>query len=523
MTITNCHRKQILTIFLIISITVLFVHNVNSHYFLGDDAFISFRYALNLIEGKGLVWNVGEYVEGYTNFLWVLLMAASLALGIAPELASNVLSIISGALLIYALGTFSARKRTLMDPFLWLPLVILSISKSFTAWSTSGLETMFFTLVIFAALITFLKERETKHYLPIKSALLFSIGALTRPEGNLFLAIAGCFFLFDIVTKKRSLKTGIIWSLPCLLIIGTHLLWRYSYYGFWLPNTFYAKVPGTWWEQGFFYLSLFVKSYHIIWFLPFLLVPPLLKRKGPHYSAVLFFTVIAIYLFYVVSVGGDRFEFRFLVVIFPYFYWLIAEGMAACVSFIPIKAIRQGAVIILCAALAYTTSTSTFKEKGIQGIVSIKNITEYANSRIKQGKFLRKQIEQGVLPADIILALGGAGAVPYYTGWTTIDRRGLNDLTIAHTPITQRKRIAHERDATPDYLTKRGVIVFDRFNRLLFPNDNMLKKDKVYRYGGQPIRVRGIKLDNRHLIFATFISDEKLAETFKGHTIIKQL
>ena len=42
-----------------------------------DDAFISFRYARNLLDGHGLVWNPGERVEGYTNFLWTILLAGA--------------------------------------------------------------------------------------------------------------------------------------------------------------------------------------------------------------------------------------------------------------------------------------------------------------------------------------------------------------------------------------------------------------------------------------------------------------
>lgn len=43
--------------------------------FIQDDAFISFRYAYNLVNGIGLVWNEGERIEGYTNFLWTLAMS----------------------------------------------------------------------------------------------------------------------------------------------------------------------------------------------------------------------------------------------------------------------------------------------------------------------------------------------------------------------------------------------------------------------------------------------------------------
>ncbi|MBR32741.1 MAG: hypothetical protein CMN77_15670 [Spirochaetaceae bacterium] len=60
---------------------------------IADDAFISFRYALNLIRGHGLVFNAGEHVEGFTNFLWTILVALGLKMQISAELFSTVLSI----------------------------------------------------------------------------------------------------------------------------------------------------------------------------------------------------------------------------------------------------------------------------------------------------------------------------------------------------------------------------------------------------------------------------------------------
>lgn len=63
---------------------VFFIVNVQQYCFLGDDAYISFRYALHLYQGHGLVWNPGERVEGYTNFLWVIIMALGMAVKI-PE------------------------------------------------------------------------------------------------------------------------------------------------------------------------------------------------------------------------------------------------------------------------------------------------------------------------------------------------------------------------------------------------------------------------------------------------------
>lgn len=54
------------------------------HRFIQDDAFITFRYAYNLAHGNGLVWNEGERVEGYTNFLYALIMSIPMRLGFEP-------------------------------------------------------------------------------------------------------------------------------------------------------------------------------------------------------------------------------------------------------------------------------------------------------------------------------------------------------------------------------------------------------------------------------------------------------
>src|SRR5689334_10099421 len=56
-----------------------------------DDAYITFRYARNLVRGLGLVYNPGERIEGYTNFLWTILVAAGLKLHVAPEVTTKLL------------------------------------------------------------------------------------------------------------------------------------------------------------------------------------------------------------------------------------------------------------------------------------------------------------------------------------------------------------------------------------------------------------------------------------------------
>src|SRR5437773_1541112 len=81
-----------------------------------DDAFISFRYARNLVQGYGLVFNPGEYVEGYTNFLWTLLMAGVVALGNDPEIVSKLLGLLSNGATVLLVWWWSNRTRQPQQP-----------------------------------------------------------------------------------------------------------------------------------------------------------------------------------------------------------------------------------------------------------------------------------------------------------------------------------------------------------------------------------------------------------------------
>ena len=109
-------------------------------WFLCDDAFISFRYVRNLLEGHGLVFNPGEYVEGYSNFLWVLELAALWGIfGIRPEDAAPWLSVACTAGTLAAMLWWVARAPGLRHRRLvaWMALGLVCSSATFVVW-TSG-------------------------------------------------------------------------------------------------------------------------------------------------------------------------------------------------------------------------------------------------------------------------------------------------------------------------------------------------------------------------------------------------
>lgn len=381
---------------------IAFVVGVKLHAFYGDDCFISFRYARHLADGLGPVWNAGERVEGYTNFSWVVLMALGMRLGLQPELWSWVLGITSGVLLLWRVLTFSARGGSSRDPWAWLPVLLLCLSGSFTAWCTGGLETMFFTLLVFLGYAA-LADRPTR---PHAAALSLAAAALTRPEGVLFAGIASAVMLLDLLRERDRRRAGLGALVLLWGIIAVHLLWRRSYYGYWVPNTFYAKVPGPSWAGGLDYLLTFQQEYQLGWFLPLGLLALLGDRRRAAWLALAF---LVPYLGYVVAVGGDQFEFRFLVHVFPWLFWLPAEGARTLWRGARIPG-HRGARAFLSAASVALLAVATLQGFGRHGRehTRIEAIHYYATLRIEDGRFLKRLIERGTLPRNVPIAVTGA-------------------------------------------------------------------------------------------------------------------
>ena len=535
-------------------VLVLFAWHVGRYYFLGDDCFISFRYAQNLIAGNGLVYNAGERVEGYTNFLWVMMMAGAMRLGLAPELVSNVLGIASGVVILAALVRLGARSSGWGDPLVWIAPLCLSVNRTFCAWSTSGLETQFFAMLVLLAVLRFCSERQRGVKRPVVSSLLFAAATLTRPDGALYFGVAACFFAFEVVVlRRRRFVPLAVWLVPYVVIVGAHVAWRYSYYGFVVPNTFYVKVSGLWWEQAGTWLGLFVGEYHLLLLCPLLVLAFVCNRN---YLTLLSGGLLAAHAAYMVYIGGDRFEFRFMTTALPYLYWLLQEGVRGLVRWwkgrdLSRQAGLAGGVVLgalLIGATYLPNSAEPIRGRDNYGIGRIEYFKRYATRRKKQGDFLRTLVKEGYLTGDEWLAVGGAGALPYYSGFPTIDFRGLNDVHIAHQEIEQRGWVGHEKVASLEYLRQRGVAIYDVCNRIVLfektPEDLLLVRPEdrvlmgvsdddgvlerpdtpgapwIWRRDFYEGPIRCVKAKGYYLIFATTLSEADFRETFSRFQIV---
>jgi hypothetical protein len=308
-----------------------------------DDAFISYRYALNLVHGHGLVFNTGEYVEGITNLLWTLLIAAGIRLGFQAPAVSQALSIVFGAASLVVLHLYA--RRFVANRSAWMaaaaPAIMLA-SNSFIAWMSAGLETPLFLLTSLSALFEFDRRR------PIGTALFCLLAFMCRPEGGILAALllgGPCAGLALLDWRKAAAA-----SMPLSIFAFGAIsltLFRLWYYGDWVPNTFHAKVGQTALAWGVIYLERFLSDGAA------LLLPGF--AFGACLQPRLFWPSVAAVLTaaYVVSIGGDVFpNGRFLLPTLPVMLagnfatltWLMARNRQAGWAF----AALAPATIVVC-------------------------------------------------------------------------------------------------------------------------------------------------------------------------------
>lgn len=197
-----------------------------------DDAFISFRYARNLVEGNGLVFNLGERVEGYSNLLWVLLTAGGMKLGLDPIAWTRAMGAMS-FLGVVALAMVTAFRLTASMFATSAVGILLATSTALCASTLSGLETGLFAFFVMAATTAIAWNRFAT------ASWLLGLAAITRPEGAGLCVVATALMAFSSASDRRRRIFRIFG--PCMSMVAALLLFRLNYYGQLLPNSVQAK------------------------------------------------------------------------------------------------------------------------------------------------------------------------------------------------------------------------------------------------------------------------------------------
>lgn len=216
--------------------------------FLIDDALISLRYARNLAQGHGLVFSTdgSPRVEGYTNFLQVIIETPLFWFNLSTPAVIRWVKIIGIAFGVgIVVVTYMLTRRVTSDRrAAALAALFVSAIPNMAFWSVGGLETPMYIFWLVAGLyLHLIEDRHGRTH--ILSLLLFMLAALARPEGLFFLAVVACWdwlIAFRCSNEKRRLALRLCCEQALVLLLyGTYFICRYRYYGYLLPNTFYAR------------------------------------------------------------------------------------------------------------------------------------------------------------------------------------------------------------------------------------------------------------------------------------------
>jgi len=447
------------------------------YFTLFDDAMVSMRYARNLAHGAGLVWNAGEPpVEGYSNLLWTLWMAA-LHL-VADERVVPLLVTVTGiAILLLNLGVVWALARVVAPerPRVWsIAVITVALSYSLMYWTLRGLEVGAVALCIDAALLAALAP-SGRWRLPLLACALAALPPL-RADGMVpALFIAACWSLTD---GRYSLGRRLtILAIP-IVSFAAQEWFRFHTYGAWLPNTYYLKMAGVplldRLRRGTLQLGL--TSLWALWpVLGFSLIAGPLERGRRMLAGV-----AAVMCAYSVYVGADAWEWtglvnRYITSGLPPAIVLAACGIDRFADTIAARRGRALAALLLagvavqaavafwffperelavlriplvlalavCAAACIFTSSSRV---AVWTAAIVTAATLSAPKFLEWGRFGDLHViddafmsELGLRLRDVSspdarLGVVWAGAVPYFSQRPCVDLLGKNDVYVAHLP-----------------------------------------------------------------------------------------
>ena len=423
---------------------------------LADDSFISFRYAWNLAHGNGLVYNAGEFVEGYTNLLWTLLIAGAMALGVSPEVSSKALGIVFWVSLAGFLALRSWRQRD-RRPFIPLAAVLVLLMDDYQTWATGGLETSMFTFLSVAGVLLASEPRAHARRLLLAGTLLAAAVA-TRPDGVIFAAvgIAAAWFVNNDIPGRQRLSLVASIALPLMLAGAALAAFKLLYYGDLFPTAFYSKSTlHPYYSQGLYYVYLFLKKN---WFIAPLIVMLVIGSAG-RVSATLtrtnlvLLTAFSLFVAYVAHSGGDFMFARRLIPAMPFLFLVLEDALASMPG-----ALTKGAaiaIVVLGVGVPYPIYPGTTEK--IRGIADepAYSTKPYIGMREAQAKVAAHALAH--VPVRAMFE-GGMCMFGYYSRLPYLaEMSGLTQYSLAKKPLAARGYIGHEKAGDAQWLTENRI------------------------------------------------------------------
>jgi arabinofuranosyltransferase len=403
-----------------------------------DDPHITFRYVESVAGGEGFVFNPGEApVEGYSNFLWLLLLLpCRLLLGpdsLMPcaQILGVLCALATGPLLALAWQRTGPPAKDAGPLWRWLPLHLWALSGPAMLWAVGGLETPLVALLVTCALWGLGERWDADPRRAPLLALVFALLALSRPEGAMF----GLAFFAVTVWGLRRKGTGQIraWLLALglfVLALVLYTAWRWWIFGSLLPNTYCAKMGGSLLPRlgrGVAHLGDLIL---LTGGLPVLAWLGLWAwRRGAAVRAAALFAVLQI--LFLVWVGGDWMPAgRFLVPAIPCLLLLGTAGLRRSWDGVCSVTEKRGIRDLLILVLLVWLGFSLFGERQ-----ATRELVRLLRSGELHGPLIEAAIwiEQHAEPDDTF-AGEEAGIIPYLTERRFLDLLGIVDAHLARQP-----------------------------------------------------------------------------------------
>lgn len=430
-----------------------------SQRFTCDDAFISFRYAANLVAGHGLVYNVGETppVEGYSNLLWTLASAAAIAARLDPVVVANVLSALSAAALVLLVARFASTRFGLAGPRVGVVALFVGILPPVTCWSTGGLETMTFALCVFLVYERIASGPGAPR--GWQAGIAAAAAVLLRADGAGWALAALAVAWLDTSTldagRRADVRAAIARAAMLLAAaVCAQLAFRLAWHGDWIPNTARVKagLSAMRLERGAKYAAATALA------MPALVAAPVLAlaatrdtTKCPKRVSLAAAAFVVVAIGYSVWAGGDFLPFaRFLVPATAFVGLAFAAILAR-----PSRFARGSAALLLASAPLATLGLQPlphalhFRWNAAEPITEremLANVADRAEEWSIVGRALRRRYP------DQSIVLGGIGAVGYYGGLRVHDLFGLvsPEVAASDAPLL-RLSPGHDRRVDPEF------------------------------------------------------------------------
>ncbi|UCE24239.1 MAG: hypothetical protein JSU74_13265 [Candidatus Zixiibacteriota bacterium] len=421
-----------------------------------DDAGITFAYARSLAGGHGLVSQPGaEPVEGYSNLLWLLMMVPFFLLRVFDPF---IVPKIVGAVLV--LFTFIFLSKTVRRYFgighfgSFVILILVSSNTSFAVWACSGLENALFVALItflFYYLVRMLAGDESLDRSAVVCAVVTVGIGLTRPDGVVYAAMFPAAVLLRLVTArpvnlKPALSAAGLNVALFAVCYGASVIFRYYYFGEWMPNTYYAKggpsfdllTPALTLQEPFLtmFLNLIVSMVGTkarFFVLGFIVVASTLwlskQKKWTAYVLLLIFTFIPGFVFIIMPPDWMP-EYRFATPFFPFIYALISIQVIFIIRLLfgsGGRVILVGSIVtVLSLAASAKIQLPRMRQFHRQPTVSLKGIAGAFADRFNNYADALQLDDGSVLLPDL-------GGTLYYSRLRVYDLARLTDKVIART------------------------------------------------------------------------------------------